>query len=79
MMNYNKFMEAMQHPDIKQAYNLFRKKISRFDLIDMYALSGFNGIADCDVYIKYKDCASSNIIRVFNYQDGKYSIENFQN
>lgn len=75
MMPYYKFKEAMEHPDIQKAYKLFKKEISRFDLIDMYALSGFDGIAPCDVYIKYKECESSNIVKVFNYRDGKYSIE----
>lgn len=74
MMPYYKFREAMEHPDIQKAYKLFRKEVPRFDLIDMYALGGFNGIAECDVYIEYKEYPSSNIVRVFNYCDGKYSI-----
>lgn len=41
--------------DIKKAYEVFRKKYRRYEIIDMYAMNHFVKPI-IEVYIKYYDC-----------------------
>ena len=50
--------------DIKKAYEVFRKKYRRYEIIDMYAINHF-AKSIIEVYIKYYDCNYNK--RTFEY------------
>lgn len=50
--------------DIKKAYEAFREKYRRYEIIDMYAVNHFEK-SIIEVYIKYYDCNYNK--RTFEY------------
>lgn len=50
--------------DIKKAYEVFREKYRRYEIIDMYAVNHFEK-SIIEVYIKYYDCNHNK--RTFEY------------
>lgn len=52
--------------DIKKAYEVFREKIRRYEIIDIYAVNHFEKPI-IEVYIKYYDC--NHIKRIFEYYE----------
>lgn len=52
--------------DIKKAYEFFRKKYRRYEIIDIYAVNHFEK-SIIEVYIKYYDCNYNK--RIFEYYE----------